>query len=68
MRILQIMPAPNWVARFENDVDLDLVGWALVDFEDGSRDVVGLVCSKKNGVTLVDESVERFLGYEHKTT
>ncbi len=80
MRILQIMPAPGWVARFDmasdahaSDVDdagveIPLVGWALVDFEDGSRDVVGLVCSKQNGISIVDEQHEGFMGYECKET
>jgi hypothetical protein len=62
-KIIQIMPAGGWGARYEDDkgeyVD-PLVGWALVDYGE-YRDVVGLNHGSCT-IELCDE-ISNFKGY-----
>ena len=55
-KIVQIMPAPGWVAIFDEEDDeliSPLVGWALVQDGSGGQAVVGLAASDK--VELCDD-------------
>lgn len=66
-RIIQIMPAaPDWRAIYADEseeglvLETPLVGWALIEQEDGSRCVVGLDAT---GEVESCEALENFLGY-----
>lgn len=64
-KMLQIMPAQGWVARFadgEGEFVSPLVGWALVQNGTGTA-VVGLVAGDKDVVMCTED--EDFLGYAY---
>ena len=70
MKILQIMPATGWYAKFEGNegeprmIDR-LVGWALIEGDDSDEVyVVGLDNSHPEGVLNV-EITSNFSGYIH---
>jgi hypothetical protein len=62
-KILQMMPAAGWGAAFDTGDEEEitpLVGWALVQGDDGKSAVVGLVAG--NEVELCDQ-LDNFAGY-----
>ena len=73
--ILQIMPAHNICAIVENAypsdykdayIDVPLIGWALVRFQDGRTEVKGLMISGDlRNVVFAEEFVTDFIGYNN---
>lgn len=73
-KILSISSAPGWSAELrsdepgEEDGRVHLVGWALVEGDDGEREVIGLMLHRHSDeaptgwVGLVDEA-PAFVGY-----
>lgn len=65
MKILSIIPAPGWRADLGDEGDAPLVCWALIENEDGSREVSGLY-AVEGQVCPADED-QSFSGYKHKS-
>jgi len=67
--ILSITAAPGWAAKapdpdeFGEDQLFTLAGWALVEEEDGTRQVVGLVQRGAGEIAFADEVIDDFSGY-----
>jgi len=65
LKIIQIMPAGGWRAEFTNGKKretLPLVGWALVEDEDGQL-VVGLCTAKEQAYADLCTTSQNFSGY-----
>jgi hypothetical protein len=70
-KILQIIQATDWFATFNNELlERPLVGWALVQDEDGEMSVVGLSTTSQGlerwGIEMTDR-LENFRRYVHAT-
>jgi hypothetical protein len=67
--IVSITAAPGWAAKapdpdeFGEDQLFTLVAWALIEADDGERQVVGLVQRGSGDVAFADEAIEGFSGY-----
>ena len=72
-RTLSIASSPGWKARFSDPGEpegfriVTLLAWALVEDEDGSTEIVGVIQRRPDAesdarTALVDE-IERFDGY-----
>jgi hypothetical protein len=70
-KILQIIPATDWFATFNNELlERPLVGWALIQDEDGEMSVVGLSTTSQGlerwGIEMTD-TLKNFRRYVHAT-
>jgi hypothetical protein len=65
-RILQMLPAPDWKAAFNDEehegrmLAFPLICWALVEQEDGTQEVCGLYAVQR---VLFCEDDPTFIGY-----
>ena len=67
-RILSIMPATGWKARFllrSVETTEPLVCWGLVEGEDGETKVYGFVAASIGGIREPCEAMSHFRGYVH---
>lgn len=69
LKILQIMPADGWYAHYivnEEDYISPLVCWALIEFDDGHHQILGMITEKGMTSTLFCTSDEGFTRYSRE--
>lgn len=67
-RILNIMPANGWKARFflrNLETTEPLVCWGLVEGEDGETKICGFVAASAGSIREPCEAMSHFRGYVH---
>jgi len=65
-KILQIITAEGWVAHHETElgpVDIKLICWALVEYEDGSRGVEGMSALNEDEALCFETESKSFHSY-----